>query len=114
MTMKILHPLLAALLISLGGFVSAQSTLPSQSGSPVRPPADSGMAKSPDSSMKTPSDSGMVVPPPNIGPENIKTPPKNIDPQITDATKDIDRENRRKFEEKQKSSKRPNDSKTMR
>ena len=112
--MKMLHPLLAALLISLSGYVSDQSTLPPQSGSPVKPPADSGMAKSPDSSMKTPSDPGMAVPPPAVGPENIKTPPKNIDPEITDATRDIDRENRRKSEEKQKSKKRSNESRTVR
>ena len=112
--MKMLRALLAALLVSSGGYVSAQSTLLPQSGSPVKPPADSGMARSPDSSMKAPSDPGMVVPPPSVGPENIKTPPKNIDPEITDATKDIDRENRRKFEEKQKPKKRPSESSVVR
>lgn len=105
--MKTLLISLAAVLMAFGTLVAAQTRVPPQSDAPIKPPADRGMMKSPDPSMmKNPSDSGMVVPPPNIGPENIKTPPKNIDPEIAGATKDIDRANRKKSEDKRKSSKR--------
>ncbi|MBA3930393.1 MAG: hypothetical protein C0521_12480 [Xanthomonas sp.] len=98
---------LAVFLIAFGALSSAQSTLPPQSDAPLKPPADSGMVRSPDSSMKVPSDPGIIaVPPRKVDPEAIKTPPKNIDPGINDVTKDIDRENREKSEDKTTSQKR--------
>ncbi len=113
--MKISCAPLAALLIGLSAFATAQSRLPPESGSPIKPPANNGMAgPSPDSSVRTPSDSGIVTTPPNVGSENIKTPPKNVDPEITGATDDIDRTNRRRSEDKKDSRKRPNNSKPVR
>lgn len=113
--MKISYAPLAALLIGLSTFAMAQSKLPPESGSSIKPPANNGMAEPlPDSSAKTPSDPGIVTTPPKVGPENIKTPPKNVDPEITGATEDIDRTNRWKSEEKKDTRKRPNNSKSVR
>jgi hypothetical protein len=102
-TMKTLQLSLAAFMIASSAVASAQPKIPSESDRSVKPPADSGMVKSPDSAMKGPSDSGMVVVPPKVDSKSVKTPPKNIDPEIDDATKDIDRENRKKSDDKQKS-----------
>lgn len=82
---------------------SAQPKLPSESDPSINGPADNGMVKKPDpSSMRGSSNSGMVVVPPVVDPGAVKTPPKNIDPEITGATKDIDRQNRKKSEDKKK------------
>jgi hypothetical protein len=101
--MKISHLPLAAFLLAASAVSCAQTKPPSDSGPPVPSVPDRGMSRAPDSSpMKTPSDSGMVVTPPDVGPEIAKTPPKNIDPKINDATGEIDRKNRKKSEDKQK------------
>ena len=113
--MKISYAPLAALLIGLSAAAMAQTRLPPESGSPIKPPSNNGIAgPSPGSSVQTPSDPGIVTTPPKVGPENIKTPPKNVDPEIAGATEDIDRENRRKSEEKRDSRKRPDNSKSVR
>jgi hypothetical protein len=65
-------------------------------------PADSAVRRAPDASKETPSDPGAIVVPPKIDPAAVATPPANIDPEISDATKDIDRNNRKKSKDKQK------------
>lgn len=54
----------------------------------------------PDASRKTPSDSDMVVVPQPIDPEAVIPPPKHVDPAMNDATRKIDRKNRKKSEDK--------------
>jgi hypothetical protein len=104
--MKILHMSLAALLLASAALASAQPNFPSDPGAPVKPPAGDGIAKPPAAPMKVPWDPGMVVVPPKVDPESIKTPPKNIDPEIIEPTDEIDRRNRKKSEDKQRSQKR--------
>ena len=108
--MEMSHISLAAFVLAFSRYVSAQSKVPPQSDAPLKPPADSGMAGSPDSPMKTPSDPGIITVPPKVDPEAVKTPPKNIDPRITDVTKDVDRMNRKKSEDKRKRLKDPENS----
>lgn len=48
----------------------------------------------------TPKDPGMVVAPPKVDPDALKSPPKNIDPKIDDATRRIDRTTQIKPREK--------------
>ncbi|MDB5765135.1 MAG: hypothetical protein JWQ21_4130 [Herminiimonas sp.] len=80
----------------------AQMGIPDKSDPSVKTPSDPGIQKNPDSS-PPPSDPGSVVVPPKTDPEAIITDPakKNIDPGITGATKGIDKENRKKSEDKQ-------------
>lgn len=52
--------------------------------------------KMPESSTKVPSDPGAVVVPPATGSEEMAKTPKSVDPEMDDATKDIDRKNRKK------------------
>ena len=94
--------LLAAFIVC-SGVAWAQPKLPAEPDSSINGPADNGMLKKPDSSaMEGSSGSGMVVVPPVVDPGTVKTPPKNIDPDITGATNDIDRKNRQESEDKEK------------
>jgi hypothetical protein len=80
--------------------------------SPVEPPAgkspdpslsnlpDAPRADGSDTSGDSVTNSGIVKVPPSTGTENVVTPPKNIDPGITEPTDDIDRKNRQKSEKK--------------
>ena len=61
----------------------------------MKAPADPGMAK-------PPADAGAVVKPPPVNDKSVATPPKNVDPQIDSATRDIDRATKKKSEEKKK------------
>ncbi|GIZ53044.1 hypothetical protein [Noviherbaspirillum aridicola] len=86
------------LLTALAASAQAQMAVPAPSpgDAPIRRPADPGMSRSP-------ANSGAVVVPPSTGNEEIvKTPPKNVDPAIDDATGDVDRRNRRLSEDKDK------------
>lgn len=67
--------------------------------------SDPGMDKHPDSagpSMGVPHDSGSVKVPPHTGTEEMVTKPKNVDPGIAGSTGKIDRENKKKSEQKSK------------
>ncbi len=75
----------------------AEMPAPKKPGSTLKTPDDPGM--------KTPVDPGAVVEPPRTGSEEIVKVPKRVDPEIDDATPDIDRENRKKLEEKKKKTK---------
>jgi hypothetical protein len=108
--MKILHislAPLAALLIQAGSVAAAQTTIPAQPGASTNPPADRGMIKNPDArSGDTPSDPGIIAVPPKVDPQAVQTPPTNGEAKIKDATREIDRKNRQKTEDKMKSEKR--------
>jgi hypothetical protein len=95
--------MLSAGLLMASAAAWGQTGLPAKPDSSIKPPADPGIRRSPDSPMQAPSNSGVIVVPPKTDPEAITTPPKNVDPEIDDVTKDIDRKNRQKSEDKQKS-----------
>jgi hypothetical protein len=98
---------LAAFLIASGSQAIAQSTLPSQPGASTKAPIDRGMIKNPDARPgDTPSDPGIIAVPPKVDPQAVQQPPTNGEPKIKDATREIDRKNRRKTEDKMKSEKR--------
>lgn len=80
---------------------TAQTAMPDKAEPSRKMPADPGMRAEPPASGKTPSDPGAVVVPPRTGTEEIvKTPRKDVDPKIDDATEDIDRKNRKRSEQK--------------
>ncbi|MDB5769934.1 MAG: hypothetical protein JWM42_308 [Burkholderia sp.] len=68
---------------------------------------DPGLSNLPDASGSsgTSGDSvtntGIVKVPPSTGTENVVTPPKDIDPGITEPTDDIDRKNRQRSEKRE-------------
>ncbi len=66
-----------------------------QASEPSRPHVP-GMKIKPGKEVTRPKDPGMVVAPPKIDPNALKSPPKNIDPKIDDATNRIDRTTRSK------------------
>lgn len=63
----------------------------------MKVPSDPGGIRKPkDDAIKPPSDPGAVVVPPTTGSEEMAKKPKNVDPEMDDATEDIDRKNRTK------------------
>lgn len=67
--------------------------------------SDPGMSKHPDSagpSMGAPQDPGSVKVPPHTGTEEMVTKPKNVDPGIARSTGKVDRESKKKSEQKSK------------
>lgn len=92
---------LIALFCGLSSMAVAQTSMPTKPDSSMKAPADPGMPFPSDPGMTTPSGKGPVVKPPATGNEEIaKTPPRNVDPAIDDATEDIDRKNRKQSEDK--------------
>jgi hypothetical protein len=89
-------------LLALASSAWGQADMPKRSDSPMKAPADPGIRSAPDSSMKAPSNSGVIVVPPKTDHAAIATPPRNIDPEIDAATRDIDKKNRKKSQDKQK------------
>jgi hypothetical protein len=85
----------------------AQTGMPSKPGSSLPTPSEPGMRGTPDSSMSSGGKSGMVVEPPATGTasEMIKTPTARIDPEINEATGDIDRKRREDLQEKSRQDK---------
>ncbi|HEX7649236.1 MAG TPA: hypothetical protein VF450_17695 [Noviherbaspirillum sp.] len=61
----------------------------------MKAPSDPGMAK-------PPADAGAVVKPPPVNDKSVATPPKNVDPEIDAATRDIDRATKKKSENRKK------------
>ncbi|HEV2610773.1 MAG TPA: hypothetical protein VGU61_10945 [Noviherbaspirillum sp.] len=89
-------------------------TAHAQTGMPAKPPGSSlptpsepGMRSAPDSSMSSGGKSGMVVEPPSTGTakDMVKTPTARIDPEINEATGDIDRKRREELQEKRRQDK---------
>lgn len=74
-------------------------------GPTMKSPVDPDAAKAPGSSMSGPSNSGVIVVPPKTGTEEMVTRPKNVDPGITEGSREIDRQNLEKSEEKAESGK---------
>lgn len=77
----------------LPGLIAVMLALPAAAVEPVKP-KEPGMRAKPGKEIDVPKDRGMVVTPPKVNDEAVKTPPKNIDPKIDDATKRIDEANR--------------------
>ena len=93
--------MMAIILLGLSGYAWAQGgSLPQKPPSSMETPTDPGMRGKPDPSFKAPMDPGMAVEPPKAGTGVVKTPPKNIDPEMDSATGDIDRKNREKSKDK--------------
>lgn len=83
-------------LLSAGAHAQLKMPAPEPGDGPIKRPVEPGMNRSP-------ANSGSVVVPPATGNEEIvKTPPKNVDPAIDDATGDVDRRNRRLSQDKDK------------
>jgi hypothetical protein len=80
------------LLAALCGPAAAQTPLPPEPEAPLKP--------APDPGTRAPGGDQSVVVPPSTGNEEIVKKPKNVDPRIDDATGDIDRNNRKRSEEK--------------
>ncbi len=53
-------------------------------------PDEPGMRVKPRKELRSPRQDGIVVAPPKVDRDALKTPPKNIDPDIDAATKPID------------------------
>lgn len=68
-------------------------------GSSQSEPADSNMQKNPPAT-SSPLGTGIIKVPPATDPAAVTEPPKNIDPAIDDATKNIDKKNYEKSDEK--------------
>lgn len=88
--MKRLCITLTAGLLSLCAFAWAQTSMP----------AKPDMQNIPAPSVKAPSNSGVVVVPPKTGTEEMVTKPKNVDPEMSSATDDIDRKNQKESDKK--------------
>lgn len=93
---------LTAVILFFSASAWSQGQAPAMPGSSAKPaiPATPGNGKMPPADAA--SGSGMVVVPPQTGTESIKTPP-DVDPQITKPTEEIDRKNRQKSLELEKS-----------
>jgi hypothetical protein len=116
MPMKTQSILLAAgfAWLALSGPAAAQSVVPDKAdrsdrsdsaGPTMKSPVDPGLSKTPGSgssgsSMSGPSNSGVIVVPPKTGTEEMVTQPKNVDPGIAGSSREIDRKNLEKSEDK--------------
>lgn len=67
----------------------------------IAPPDPPGVRKPTDPGVKFPQDPGMTVAPPIVDSKAVKTPPKNIDPKIDEASDAIERKNRKKSNARQ-------------
>ena len=76
---------LIAGLFSMCAFAWAQNSVPEQ--------PDTRNAPAP--SVKAPANSGVVVVPPKTGTEEMVTKPRNVDPEMSSSTDDIDRKNQK-------------------
>lgn len=56
-------------------------------------PREQGMRIKPRKEIATPKDPGMTVVPPSTDKKALKSPPRNIDPKMDDATQAIDSKN---------------------
>jgi len=89
--------------LSAAPLASAQTAMPKAPESSMNVPDDPGGIRKPrGDGRKVPSDPGAVVTPPTTGTEAIVKTPKNVDPQMDDATPEIDRKSREKSRDKAK------------
>ncbi|HYD96808.1 MAG TPA: hypothetical protein VEC01_15875 [Noviherbaspirillum sp.] len=95
-----MKPACALLVASLALPALAQDGMRRPADPSAARPAEPGMSAPPGRPMKIPSDPGAVVRPPPTGNEEMVKTPKNIDPEIDNATPEIDRKNRSKAQRK--------------
>lgn len=89
--------------LSAASLASAQTAMPKKPESSMNVPDDPGGIRKPrGDARKLPSDPGAIVTPPTTGNEGIVKTPKNVDPQMDDATPEIDRKSRDKSRDKAK------------
>ena len=86
---------LIAGLFSLCASAWAQTSMPEQPD----------MHNVPAPSVKAPSNTGVVVVPPKTGTEEMVTKPRNVDPEMSSSTDDIDRKNQKESGKKSGSKK---------